>query len=115
VRYLLLIYGANEDWSQRPAEEIGQALAEHRALADELRRANAYIADDALQPASSSTTVRPQDEGIVVANGPYSDSSSHIAGFYLIDVESHDQALECARRMVEIDGDPVEVRPVIQV
>jgi hypothetical protein len=115
VRYLLLIYGANEDWSQRPAEEIGQALAEHRALADDLRSVNAYVADDALQPASNSTTVRPHNGEIVVSNGPYSDAGPHIAGFYLIDVESHAHALECARRLVEIDGDPVEVRPVIQV
>jgi hypothetical protein len=115
MRYLLLIYGADEDWSQRPSEEIGQGLAGHRALAEDLRSANAYVADDALQPASNSTTVRLQDGEIVVADGPYADSSPHIAGFYLIDVESHDQAVECARRLIEIDGDPVEVRPVIQV
>ena len=115
MRYLLVIYGTDDDWTQRPPEDLQPILAEHDAFSKALRAAGAYVAAEALQPSSTATSLRIQGEEVVVTDGPYIETKEQLAGFYLVEAENLDRALEWARRLVRFDREPVEVRPVIEI
>jgi hypothetical protein len=115
MRYLLVIYGNDEDWTQRPPEDLEPILAEHSSFSDDLRKANAYVAAEALQPSATVTTIRLQDGEPFLTDGPYIETKEQLAGFYLIEAENLDCALEWAKRLAKFDGEPVEVRPVVDI
>ena len=65
-----------------------------------------------LRQASSSTTVRVRDAGLVVADGPFAETKEQIAGFYVIECSDLDEAVEVAAKVPAARYGSVEVRPV---
>jgi hypothetical protein len=115
MRYMLVIYGNDEDWTQRSPEDLEPILAEHTKFTEDLRAANALVASEALQPSVTATSLRLQGDDVVVTDGPYIETKEQLAGFYLIEAENLDRALEWAKRLVRFDHEPVEVRPVVEI
>jgi hypothetical protein len=112
VRYMLMIYGSDRDWTQADPAELRPVLEGHIAFSDDLRKANAYVAAEALQTSESTTTVQIQDGEALLTDGPYIETKEQIAGFYLVESDDYDQVLEWAKRLAKADGGPIEVRPV---
>ena len=79
------------------------------------RRAGVLISRERLRPTSLSTTVRVRDGGLVVADGPFAETKEQIAGFYIIDCEDLDEAIEIASRNPGARYGTVEVRPVWEI
>jgi hypothetical protein len=77
----------------------------------ELRESGGFIAGEGLGPAETATTIRLADEH-VVKDGPYAETKEQLGGFYLIDVDDLDAALEWAHK-VPMPGGAVEVRAVM--
>jgi hypothetical protein len=115
MRYLLLIYGSDEDWTELPESETAPVIAEHISFGTDLRKVGAYVASEALQPSSTATTVRVSNGKPLVTDGPYIEAKEQIGGFYLIDVENLDEALKWATRLAGFDGGAVAVWPVLDV
>jgi hypothetical protein len=76
-------------------------------------QAGAMLAGEALQPSETGTTVRA-GEGAerLVTDGPYAETKEQVGGFYLVDVDNLDQALDWAKKL-PIRAGGVEVRPVM--
>lgn len=110
---MLMIYGNDEDWTQRSEAELAPIMAEHESFGNDLRKARAFVAADALQPSSTATTIRLKDGEPLLTDGPYIESKEQIGGFYLIDVENLDQALEWGTRLARFEENPVAVWPAI--
>ncbi len=92
------------------------AIAAHLALAEEARGRNAYIYSEALAGTDMATTVRRGDGKPLHTDGPFAESKEMLAGFYVLDCQSADEAAEYAARLVDTTGlDAVEVRPVVAV
>lgn len=115
MRYLLVIYGSDEDWTQWPEEEIGPVLEAHDSFGNDLRQAGALVAAEALQPSSTVTTIRFNGGTTLLTDGPYAETKEQIGGFYLIDVANLDAAIEWGNRLAQIEENPVEIRPVYDV
>ena len=49
---------------------------------------------------------------LVIADGPFAETKEQIAGFYLIECEDLDEAIEVASKIPTADVDTIEVRPV---
>jgi hypothetical protein len=112
MKYMLLIYA---DPEQGPAEGTPEANAEFQqwfAYTEELSKAGAQLAGEALQPPMTTTTVQVRDGERVVTDGPFADTKEWLGGFYLIDVPDLDAALDYAAKMPNINYGTVEVRPV---
>jgi hypothetical protein len=114
MRYMLVIYGKNEDWSTRPAEEIDPVLAAHESFGTDLRKAGAFVAAEALQPSSTATTIRLKDGQPLITDGPFLETKEQIGGFYLIEVDNLDAALEWGNRLARIEENPISVWPVFE-
>jgi hypothetical protein len=66
-----------------------------------------------LLPTTSATTIRKSATEPLVLDGPYAETKEQLLGFYIVDVESLDEALAIARELGEANpGGSYEIRPV---
>jgi hypothetical protein len=114
MRYMLVIYGNDEDWTTRPAEEIEPVLAAHESFGADLRKAGAFVAAEALQPSSTATTIRLNNGQPLITDGPFLETKEQIGGFYLIEVDNLDAALEWGTRLARFEENPIAVWPVFE-
>ncbi|MGB2874926.1 MAG: YciI family protein [Gaiellaceae bacterium] len=112
---MLLIYGRENDWQGRSDEERAQIMQAYGAFTKELRDAGAMVAGDALQPTQTATTVRVQDDETLTTDGPFAETKEQLGGYYLIEAESLDEAIEWAAKVPAARHGSVEVRPAMQV
>ena len=55
--------------------------------------------------------VRADGDGVLVTDGPFTESKEHIGGFWVISADDLDEALRWAAKATHACGEPVEVRP----
>ena len=115
MQYMLLIYDDEKQWAGMSAEESRQLMQEYFAYTDELRQAGAFVAGEPLQPTQTATTVRVRDGERLVTDGPFAETKEQLGGYYLIDVESLDEALEWAAKIPSARLGSIEVRPVMEI
>ena len=76
--------------------------------------AGVKVAGEGLQPSATATTVKVgEDDERVVTDGPFAETKEQLGGFYLLDCEDLDQALEFAKKVPLAPGGSIEVRPVM--
>jgi len=113
MKYALLIYSqeAPGAFEQLPEEQQQAIMGEYFALA----RDPATYASEQLQPAATATTVRVENGDTLTTDGPFAETKEVLGGFYLIDAENLDGALEVAARIPAARmGGVIEVRPVVE-
>lgn len=111
---MLFIQASHRDWTNAPPEELQPLLDAHQSFLDDLRDADLVVSAAGLHPAAQSTTIRIEDGESILTDGPYIETKEQIGGFYMIDTETREEALQWARRLAEFNQCPVEVRPVIE-
>jgi hypothetical protein len=115
VKYLILIYSnpaSREIWEGFSDDQRAEGFRYYGALNEELAAAGELIVTEALADPSLTTRVSVRDGQVVTSDGPYAESKELLAGFYLIECESVDRAVEIAARVPEAELGLVEVRPV---
>jgi hypothetical protein len=116
VKYMILIQSNPhflERWeglTEAQREEFGRA---HFALTDELTATGELIVSEALADPALAQRIRTRDGAIMTTDGPFAEVKEHLAGFYLVDCESRERAVEIAARVPDAVWGLVEVRPVL--
>jgi hypothetical protein len=113
MEYMLLIYGEEGRWDSISDEERDALYGEYFKLSDDLRTRDALLGSNELQPVSTATTVRVENGETVVTDGPFAETKEVLGGYYLIEAESLDEAIEWAARIPSARMGKVEVRPVV--
>jgi hypothetical protein len=117
MKYLILIYhnqNAFEAWAGMSDAERTTAIQAHTSLVRDLAGAGQLIASEALADASHGTRVQTSAGRLTTTDGPFPELKEHLAGFYLLDCDSIEQAICYAGRIPEAAaGGHVEVRQVI--
>lgn len=113
-QYLLAVYevqGRAEDAPSTP-EEMQSFMARVVALEEEMDAAGAFAFGGALHGPDAATVVSG-GSGLdkVTTDGPFVESKEHIGGFYIINAETLDDALEWAGKVVDAINHAIEVRP----
>ncbi len=113
MKYALLIY-ADEQSEPAPDTPAGKQYFEDfmeytKAITDE----GINTGGEALTPSTTATTVRVRNGEVVTTDGPFAETKEQLGGFYLINCEDLDQALDAAARIPTAKFGSVEVRPVI--
>ena len=115
MRFMVIIK-ANEqsEQGQPPSEEILTAMANYN---EELVKAGVMLAGEGLHPSSKGARVRWDNGKISVIDGPFTESKELIAGFWLIEVKSREEALEWVKWIpAPSEGvSEVEVRQVFEL
>jgi hypothetical protein len=110
MKYMLLLFEPETDWSAVPPEALDAALAEHAAFTAWLDERGIPHSGEALREAATATTLRHTGAGVVVTDGPYAELKENLGGFYVIDVPDLDEAIAVARRCPS--GGATEIRPI---
>jgi hypothetical protein len=112
MKYLALIFSDSSVWQTFSEEERTQAYAEYTSFGEEARKAGVIVGGDELAPTRSATTVRVRDGQQLVTDGPYAETKEGLGGYYVLDCESMDQAIDWAARIPGARYGAVEVRQV---
>ena len=113
MKYMMLIYSSPATWDALSQEERDQLERDHAELYRELVRSGEWVGGNPLADPSRSVGVRVRGGVAVTSDGPYAEVKEHLAGFYLIECDSIDRAIEYAARIPEAAYVDVEVRPVL--
>ena len=113
MRFLLLIYGDESAYGSSSEAEMQAEMAAWWEY-DTAIKESAASAGDALQPTSMATTVRERDGKAVLTDGPHEKTAEPLGGFYLLDVENLDEAIEWAKRCPGVKYGSIELRPIQQ-
>ena len=110
MEFALLIY---EDESRFSQGYDPQELAEYRAFGQQF--SHALKGGKALQPTRTAATVRVRDGKAVTTDGPFAETKEHLAGYYIMNCEDLDGAIEWASKIpTQCSGGDgcIEIRPI---
>jgi hypothetical protein len=111
MRFMVIVK-ANAD-SEAGALPSAEVLAEMGKYNEELVKAGIMLAGEGLQPSSKGARIRYSGGERTVVDGPFAETKELVAGFWLWQVRSKEEALEWAKRIPFQDGE-VEIRQVFE-
>jgi len=113
MQYLLLIYDEESTWADMPEDERNAVYAEYGAYTQALQESGALVGANQLQPTGTATAVRLRDGEQLVTDGPFAETKEALGGYYLIEVDTIDEALEWAAKIPSARYGTIEVRPIV--
>jgi hypothetical protein len=112
MQYMLLIYQDEQGSTEAQRETC---YLESAQFAHELNAKGQYLAAAPLHPTVTATSVRLRDGKRLVTDGPFAETREQLGGYFLIDVENLDIAIEIAGCIPAGRVGTVEIRPVVNV
>jgi len=104
---------AKSEAGEMPSERL---LTEMTAYNEDLAKSGMLLAGEGLHPSSKGARVLFEGTGTSVVHGPFAETRDLIAGFWLLQVKSMDEAIDWIRRVPNPDGDhhEIEIRQVFE-
>ena len=115
MQFMLLIYDDETVWTTMSDPERAAMMQEYFAFTDELREQGKLVAGDPLQPTATARSVRVRDGEVTTTDGPFAETKEQLGGYYIVDVESADEAVAWARKIPSARLGTIEVRPIMPV
>jgi hypothetical protein len=114
MRFMILMKAdSRSEAGIMPSEELLAAMGRYN---EELDRAGVLLAGEGLHPSSKGARVKFSTGEPIVTDGPFPETKELLAGFWLIQAESKEAALEWVKRIPNPEGEEfeVEVRQVFE-
>lgn len=114
MKYLLLLTvpGPIDELPDPDRAETKATMQRYADLRSELEAEGVWCGGEALQPSTMGTGVRRRGGETVLDDGPFVETSDQIIGYYLVDCDDLDHAVEIAERIPAAEIGTIEVRPV---
>lgn len=113
MRVMVIVKASPEsEAGEMPGQDILAAMGKYN---EDLVRAGIMLAGDGLHPTSRGKRVRFDGRSRRVIDGPFAETKELIAGFWIWQVRSMDEAVEWLRRAPFDGGAEVELRPVFEM
>ena len=112
MQYMLLIYDDEQNIAGMDERDRGQLFEAYDAYTEDMRQKGAFVAGAALRPTSTATTVRERSGERLVTDGPFAETKEQLGGYYVVEADSIDEALDWAGRIPSARLGSIEVRPV---
>ncbi|WIG58835.1 MAG: DGPFAETKE domain protein [Ktedonobacterales bacterium] len=112
MQYALLIYTEEVRDSQATQQEQAAVMAAYNAFSAEFK--DKIAGGEALLPTSSATTVRAREGKTLTTDGPFAETKEQLGGFYLVNAENLDEAIQIAAKIPGAQHGSIEVRPVME-
>jgi len=112
MRFMVLVPGdEHSEAGEMPSEEL---LTEMTAYNEQLANAGVMLAGEGLHPTSKGARVRFSGKEKTVIDGPFTESKEIVAGYWLIQTKSLDEAIEWIKRAPFHGGTEIEIRQVFE-
>jgi len=96
MRYMFLIYSQEREASN--VDMSGQIRA-HYAVMDEATEKGVFRGAEPLRSTASATSIRVSNGRPMVTDGPFAETKEQLAGYYIIDCQNLDEAIEWAKKI----------------
>ncbi|MET0725547.1 MAG: YciI family protein [Leifsonia sp.] len=116
MKYLILIK-SNPEWAGAFAsftpEQQAEGMAIYEKLFSDLQEAGELVDAEQLAAPETARVVTTSDAGTVSSDGPFVEAKEWFGGYYIVDVDSIDRAVEIAGRLPEATNGMVSVHPIL--
>jgi hypothetical protein len=126
MKYLIQIWCNPQNWEHPlflkdpeflalPEERRNELVAADRALYDEITASGELLVGCALADPVTATTIRGRDGVATTTDGPFPESKEQLAGYFVVECETRERAVEIALRFPDalLSSTAVEVRPIM--
>jgi hypothetical protein len=123
MKYILMMTGKKsefDEYARWSKEDLQANVSFMRAFSKELKDSGVFVSTEGLGWPSEAKLVRAGKNGEPITDGIFPESKEFLAGYWIVDVESPEQAYKIAARVSHAPGPggkpgnmPIEVRPVL--
>lgn len=112
MRVMVIVKASEKsEAGQMPAE---QELAEMAKFNEEMIKAGVMLAGDGLRPSSHGARIAYDGKQRTVIDGPFSETKELVAGYWILQVKSREEAIEWLKRAPFHEGE-IEIRPLFEL
>jgi len=118
VKYMIMIHSNEQSlalWETLTERQRTDFGVGHLKLTEEMAEAGVLVVSEGLADPQLARWVSARDGETIASDGPFAEVKEHLAGFYLIEVDGLDQAIEWAAKVPDAKLREVEVRPVLDM
>lgn len=112
MKFMCLAYEEEQKLTALTQSEWTALRGETIAYVESLRKSGRLIATQALQSARTAATVKMRGGKPLIVDGPFAETKEQIGGYFLIDVQDRDEALQVAAAWPSARIGTIEVRPI---
>jgi len=110
MRFMVIVKASKDSEAGiMPSTELLTAMGKFN---EEMVKAGVMLAGEGLHPSSTGARIKYSGKGRVVTDGPFAGTDNLVAGFWLIQVKSKDEAIEWMKRAPFDGGSEIEIRQV---
>ncbi|MER7166846.1 YciI family protein [Micromonospora sp. NPDC000207] len=122
MKYLILLHSNPTTWKHPmflqdaglSPEEADARMAAFGELMEEVSKSGELVGGQALSDPGLTRTVQMRNGSLTVTDGPFADSKEQMAGYFVVDCDSIDRAVEIASRLPDVHEGVAEVRPIME-
>ena len=115
MQYLLMIYSAEDSGPQPGDETYADYINAFFDFTTRTREAGVFVAGEPLEKASTAPTVRVRGGKPELTDGPFAETKEVLGGYYLLDCNNLDEALDWAAQIPTASHGSIEVRPIMKL
>lgn len=112
MKYMMLIYSAESLWTE---EERAKCMEESVQLTHQLHTQGKFISASPLHYVDTATSVRVRDGKTLITDGPFAETREQLGGYYIVDVDNLDEAIDIASKIPGARKGTVEIRPIFHL
>ena len=114
MKYLLAIYADESEWAGLGDEGRQAMYEEYAQVSEDMGRRGMMIDGAELRPTAAATTVRIREGRTLVTDGPFAETKEQLGGYFVVECESLDEAIEAAGKLPTARHGSIEVRPLVE-
>jgi hypothetical protein len=113
MRFMVLVPGDSaSEAGEMPSTELLEEMTKYN---EELVKAGVMLAGDGLHPTSKGARIRFEDGESTVIDGPFTEAKEIVAGYWIWECASRDEAIEWLRRAPFGGGTEIELRQIFEL
>lgn len=112
--YLVMTLEDEQAHASQSPKAMSALIEESAAYGEELRRAGRLKDTGRLRPSKEGKRVRRTGGGLAVEDGPFAEEGRALGGYYWVEARSLDEATSLAQRAPVLEGDAIDVRPLMK-
>ncbi|MEU1387881.1 MULTISPECIES: YciI family protein [unclassified Nonomuraea] len=115
MKYMLIMHANPQVWDALTEQQRNEVMSGHGPFMESIQESGEMIGTVALAGPAQSAVVTVRGGVPVVTDGPYLEAKEYLGGYYLVECDSRERALEIAALIPDarVEGLGVEVRPVV--
>ena len=115
MRYMLLIYTGEGAGPEPNSDEAKAEMAEWFAYTEALQESGVLLGGDPLHGPDTAVTVRSHNGEVQTTDGPFAETKEVLGGYYMVDVETAEEAIAWGAKIPSARYGSIEVRQVLEL